>query len=89
MFLCKYLFLVAHGQKRCAYKQYGQNAFTCVCNSTYCDTVPPIGNLGSNQAAIFVSSASGKRFEFQTQMFNQQASKIHSLYTSRKNNPQK
>ncbi|KAE9551948.1 hypothetical protein FO519_004849 [Halicephalobus sp. NKZ332] len=35
----------------------------CVCNSTYCDEVPPLGTLSRNQAALYRTSISGKRFE--------------------------
>ncbi|KAI1700264.1 glycosyl hydrolase family 30 TIM-barrel domain-containing protein [Ditylenchus destructor] len=48
----------------CIEKSYSSATdIVCVCNSTYCDTIPPLGQLGANQTAIYVSSKSGKRFE--------------------------
>jgi hypothetical protein len=34
-----------------------------VCNATYCDDVPPLGTLTGDEAAVYVSSKAGKRFE--------------------------
>jgi len=41
----------------------------CVCNATYCDEFPPVGSLSSGQAAVYTTSASGKRFERTTAQF--------------------
>uniref|UniRef100_A0A914E3P8 Glucosylceramidase n=1 Tax=Acrobeloides nanus TaxID=290746 RepID=A0A914E3P8_9BILA len=38
----------------------------CVCNATYCDEFPPLVNLNPNEAAVYISSISGKRFENST-----------------------
>ncbi len=35
----------------------------CVCNATYCDDVPPLGFLTVDQAAVYMTSKAGKRFE--------------------------
>uniref|UniRef100_A0A914DNG8 Glucosylceramidase n=1 Tax=Acrobeloides nanus TaxID=290746 RepID=A0A914DNG8_9BILA len=42
----------------------------CVCNSTYCDEFPPLGQLQPGQAAIYTSSQSGKRFDRTDAFFN-------------------
>ena len=42
----------------------------CVCNSTYCDEVPPLGTLTKDQAALYISSISGKRFERKNVQFS-------------------
>ncbi|KAH7706576.1 O-glycosyl hydrolase family 30 protein [Aphelenchoides avenae] len=34
----------------------------CVCNATYCDDFPPLGQLKKSQIAVFTTSRSGKRF---------------------------
>uniref|UniRef100_A0A915DAW4 Glucosylceramidase n=1 Tax=Ditylenchus dipsaci TaxID=166011 RepID=A0A915DAW4_9BILA len=41
---------------------YSPSDIVCVCNSTYCDTFPPLGQLENDQAAVYISSKSGKRF---------------------------
>lgn len=64
-------------QKPCIPKHYRgtDNPMTCVCNSTYCDEVPALGTLGSNQAAVYTSSQSGKRMERTTMNFKISGSK--------------
>ncbi|KAE9551949.1 hypothetical protein FO519_004850 [Halicephalobus sp. NKZ332] len=49
----------------CVQKTYpgGDPRIVCVCNSTYCDEVPPLGTLNPGQAAVYQSSISGKRFD--------------------------
>jgi glucosylceramidase len=42
----------------------------CVCNSTYCDEFPPLGDLNAGEAAIYQSSISGKRFDRTTGKFS-------------------
>ena len=63
-------------QKPCIPKYYNltDNSMTCVCNATYCDEIPPLGTLGTNQAAIYTSSQSGKRFEQITLSFGSNSS---------------
>uniref|UniRef100_A0A914YFR4 Glucosylceramidase n=1 Tax=Panagrolaimus superbus TaxID=310955 RepID=A0A914YFR4_9BILA len=42
----------------------------CVCNATYCDEFPPLGTLKVDEAAIYQSSISGKRFDRTTGKFS-------------------
>ncbi|KAI1731056.1 glycosyl hydrolase family 30 TIM-barrel domain-containing protein [Ditylenchus destructor] len=48
----------------CAQRVFNNSAdIVCVCNSTYCDTFPSLGQLYDKQSAVYISSKSGKRFE--------------------------
>ncbi|KAH7713449.1 Protein GBA-4 [Aphelenchoides avenae] len=44
----------------CSPRAYA-NGIVCVCNSTYCDDVEPLGQLTNDQVAVYTSSKSGKR----------------------------
>lgn len=46
----------------------------CVCNSTYCDELPQLPQLNADQAAVYVTSKSGKRFELSNLSFVSDAS---------------
>ncbi|KAF7286897.1 hypothetical protein GWI33_003164 [Rhynchophorus ferrugineus] len=46
--------------------KYGQ---VCVCNSTYCDTVPPVKNLSSGQYQIYTTSKNSLGFASSTAAF--------------------
>ncbi|KAI1701293.1 glycosyl hydrolase family 30 TIM-barrel domain-containing protein [Ditylenchus destructor] len=57
----------------CVQKVYkSPSDIVCVCNATYCDTVAPIGDLQSNQAALYVTTKSGKRLEKSILTFSEQ-----------------
>lgn len=45
----------------CMLKKLGDGKSVCVCNSTYCDTVPPLPKLTRGQAAVYTSSQAGDR----------------------------
>jgi hypothetical protein len=43
-------------------QQQMQAGIVCACNSTYCDDFSPLGQLQTDQIAVYTSSLSGKRF---------------------------
>uniref|UniRef100_F1L2Y4 Glucosylceramidase n=1 Tax=Ascaris suum TaxID=6253 RepID=F1L2Y4_ASCSU len=55
----------------CVPRSYGNNDknIVCVCNATYCDDFPELGELKPLTAVIYQSSLSGKRFERSTASF--------------------
>uniref|UniRef100_A0A7E4VSA1 Glucosylceramidase n=1 Tax=Panagrellus redivivus TaxID=6233 RepID=A0A7E4VSA1_PANRE len=59
------LFTGSVAQRPCAGRYYpgAKTNLVCVCNATYCDDVPVIGNFNDDEAVVFTSSASGARFE--------------------------
>lgn len=57
----------------CAQRVFNNSAdIACVCNSTYCDTFPSLGQLHDKQSAVYISSKSGKRFEKSVLEFSNQ-----------------
>ena len=46
----------------CIPKHLGGESIVCVCNSTYCDTVEPVGQLKTGQFVIYSTTKSGQRF---------------------------
>ncbi|KAK5972474.1 Glucosylceramidase, partial [Trichostrongylus colubriformis] len=50
-----------HTHHPCAARDVGKNFVVCVCNSTYCDDVEPVGDLHLGQAALYYSSHSASR----------------------------
>uniref|UniRef100_A0A7E4UUW6 Glucosylceramidase n=1 Tax=Panagrellus redivivus TaxID=6233 RepID=A0A7E4UUW6_PANRE len=69
VFQILFTFLVAftsvNAVRQCAklFNSGSEPRIECLCNSTYCDEFPPLGNLNNDQAAVYKSSISGKRFE--------------------------
>ncbi|KAI6181299.1 Glucosylceramidase [Aphelenchoides besseyi] len=55
-----YVFAIKQCQKKVV--DAGLHKEVCVCTSTYCDEIPPLGNLDRNQVAIYSTSKAGKRF---------------------------
>ncbi|KAH7714362.1 O-glycosyl hydrolase family 30 protein [Aphelenchoides avenae] len=51
----------ALASRECATRAY-PTGVVCVCNATYCDDFPEIGDVRSGQVAVVTSSKSGKRF---------------------------
>ncbi|CAG9533307.1 unnamed protein product [Cercopithifilaria johnstoni] len=50
--------------RKCQKRYYEKKEnIVCVCNATYCDDIPEVGNLQSLQAVIYKTSQYGKRFE--------------------------
>lgn len=47
----------------CIKKDFGESSIVCVCNSTYCDTAEPLGDIEKNKFYHVVSSIHGQRFE--------------------------
>ncbi|KAK7486771.1 hypothetical protein BaRGS_00021918 [Batillaria attramentaria] len=45
----------------CMLKDLGDDNSVCVCNSTYCDTVPPLPKLPQGMVAVYTSSQAGDR----------------------------
>lgn len=39
-----------------------EKAEVCVCTRSFCDEVPPLGDLRRNLVAVYASSIDGKRF---------------------------
>lgn len=60
----------------CAPKVFDQDSAVCVCNSTYCDTVPPLPTLTASDLVVYTSSKAGKRFEQRTLRFSTQEETI-------------
>uniref|UniRef100_A0A914DVY5 Glucosylceramidase n=1 Tax=Acrobeloides nanus TaxID=290746 RepID=A0A914DVY5_9BILA len=62
-------------QNPCQIKTFNSSEnIACVCNSTYCDDFPQLPQLNADQAAVYVSSKSGKRFELSNLSFVSDAS---------------
>ncbi|TMS38976.1 hypothetical protein L596_005586 [Steinernema carpocapsae] len=59
--------LQAHALRKCALRRISgaEINYVCVCNSTYCDDFPRLGKLQNDQAAVYTSSMSGKRFNLE------------------------
>ncbi|RXG56290.1 putative glucosylceramidase 4 [Armadillidium vulgare] len=47
----------------CIPKDFGHGSFVCVCNSTYCDTLPPLQNPGKGKVLTVTSSKDKKRWQ--------------------------
>uniref|UniRef100_A0A915E347 Glucosylceramidase n=1 Tax=Ditylenchus dipsaci TaxID=166011 RepID=A0A915E347_9BILA len=52
-----------------------QDSFVCVCNSTYCDEVEPLGAIGPNQVVYYVSSRTQDRFKRMSTTFEEKEDK--------------
>ncbi|CAH1254156.1 GBA [Branchiostoma lanceolatum] len=50
-------------RKPCVVKEFQDGGIVCVCNATYCDTMEPNTKLPKGQAAKYITTPSGKRFE--------------------------
>lgn len=61
------------GYNPCMLKDFGNGNSVCVCNSTYCDTVPPLPKFPSETAAVYSSSQAGDRLAFSTAKFTSTA----------------
>ncbi|KAI8489201.1 hypothetical protein Bbelb_329400 [Branchiostoma belcheri] len=63
------LCLVQHAQpvtgdrKPCVARDFQHGGFVCVCNATYCDNMEPNTKLPKGQAAMYMTTPGGKRFE--------------------------
>ncbi|KAM3728552.1 putative glucosylceramidase [Dirofilaria immitis] len=69
---CPLLFCSDTEVRICQSRYYDKkDNIICVCNATYCDDIPKIGNLQSQQAAIYKTSQRGKRFEFTISSFTE------------------
>ncbi|XP_066942035.1 lysosomal acid glucosylceramidase-like [Macrobrachium rosenbergii] len=56
---------ITHGQDEglpCIQRTFDQNSFVCVCNATYCDTLPRPSTPMKGQFAVYTSDLSSKRF---------------------------
>ncbi|KAJ9573851.1 hypothetical protein L9F63_008775, partial [Diploptera punctata] len=51
----------AHGEE-CAAREYGAGNMVCVCNATYCDSLPSQFNVPDGGFLAYVSSKDGRRF---------------------------
>ncbi|XGW29730.1 hypothetical protein V3C99_009070 [Haemonchus contortus] len=45
----------------CAARNLGNNRVVCVCNTTYCDDIEPVGDLRAGQAVLYYSCQNGSR----------------------------
>ncbi|CAJ0570088.1 unnamed protein product, partial [Mesorhabditis spiculigera] len=66
----------------CVSKRFGSDRIVCVCNDTYCDSVPKLPKLDRYGASIITSSLSGKRFHVQQRMFQPRSKKSSSWSSS-------
>nr|CAD7432853.1 unnamed protein product [Timema monikensis] len=57
--------------RECAVRDYGASSIVCVCNSTYCDSLEPIGeeNISGGHYLHYVSSKAGRRLEMNAGTF--------------------
>ncbi|EFX69969.1 hypothetical protein DAPPUDRAFT_328613 [Daphnia pulex] len=46
----------------CIPRHYGKSSFVCVCNATYCDSAPIVGDLAAGQATLITSTRADARF---------------------------
>lgn len=46
----------------CIPRHYGKSSFVCVCNATYCDDSPTVGDLAAGQATLISSTRADARF---------------------------
>ncbi|VDO16318.1 unnamed protein product [Brugia timori] len=66
--------------RKCRHRYYGNKEnIVCVCNATYCDDVPKVGNLKSLQAVIYKTNQRGKRFEYTVSSFGKKTNGDTSL----------
>jgi len=58
-------------QSECNPRDFGHGSIVCVCNGSYCDTLPPfsVKSLGKGKFYHVVSTKDGKRFENSTKSF--------------------
>ncbi|KHJ75944.1 O-Glycosyl hydrolase family 30 [Oesophagostomum dentatum] len=47
----------------CAIRTVGNKRIVCVCNTTYCDNIEPVGELRPGQAVLYYSNEAGRRLE--------------------------
>ncbi|KAK6021911.1 hypothetical protein OSTOST_12406 [Ostertagia ostertagi] len=45
----------------CAARSLGENLVVCVCNTTYCDDIEPLGDLRIGQAVLYYSNQNSSR----------------------------
>ncbi|KAK7115930.1 lysosomal acid glucosylceramidase-like [Littorina saxatilis] len=64
--LCVASFVHAQASQPCVSMKVSSYAMVCVCNSTYCDTVPQLPTLTPGMFAAYTSSQSGDRFQLAT-----------------------
>uniref|UniRef100_A0A0R3RWK4 Glucosylceramidase n=1 Tax=Elaeophora elaphi TaxID=1147741 RepID=A0A0R3RWK4_9BILA len=75
----KALLCAATEIRKCQQRYYEKKEnIVCVCNATYCDDVPEVGNLQQLQAAIFKTSQYGKRFERTSSSFTEKTNVLKS-----------
>ena len=68
---------IAGDVKPCLTKTCPNGGIVCVCNATYCDSLPSSvveGIVGHDGAAVIYSSMSGARWQTSRQLFGQQTS---------------
>ena len=66
--------LSTSGYTTCIPKTFESNSFVCICNSTYCDTVPPVVKLDKKTYGVYQSGAHSGRLTATYHMFEQQPS---------------
>ena len=66
------------GSNGCMLKAFGENAFVCVCNSTYCDTVENTEpqKASNGEYSLYLSDNTGKRLLHSYGSTNKQAKGI-------------
>ena len=69
------------GSNGCMLKAFGENAFVCVCNSTYCDTVEKTEpqKARNGEYSLYLSDNTGKRLLHSYGSTNKQAKGIGTL----------
>lgn len=61
-------------------RDYGEDSIVCVCNSTYCDTLPQVEPFSSNgDYQLFTSNAAGLRFDKSNGSFGDAISSLSLL----------
>ncbi|VDO56070.1 unnamed protein product [Onchocerca flexuosa] len=61
--------------RKCQSRYYDKKEnMVCICNATYCDDIPEVGNLQALQAAIYKTDQRGKRFERTVSSFTEKKS---------------
>nr|CAD7432852.1 unnamed protein product [Timema monikensis] len=77
------LFVVGSLARECAVRDYGASSIVCVCNSTYCDSLEPIGeeNISGGHYLHYVSSKAGRRLEMNAGTFKTEMNETVPTFT--------
>nr|XP_045606117.1 lysosomal acid glucosylceramidase-like [Procambarus clarkii] len=74
--LCVHVGTSLAGEDGCKGRDYGHGSTVCVCDSSFCDTIPPIQLPQVGEALIVTSNKAGLRWSVSTGKFSQHGNEI-------------